>query len=93
MCIRDRTKAVGRAIEQRDNVKECVFISKEEAIESFEEKYEGDELFQKMCIRDSYKEAQMAIEVGKVFDTEKYVISYENLGIGRLIYQLSLIHI
>ena len=36
----------------------------------------------------SYKEAQMAIEVGKVFDTEKYVISYENLGIGRLIYQL-----
>lgn len=36
----------------------------------------------------SYKEAQVAIEVGKVFDTEKTVISYENLGIGRLIYQL-----
>ena len=36
----------------------------------------------------SYKEAQIAIEVGKVFDTEKFVISYENLGIGRLIYQL-----
>ena len=36
----------------------------------------------------SYKEAQIAIEVGKVFDTEKYVINYENLGIGRLIYQL-----
>ena len=36
----------------------------------------------------SYKEAQTAIEVGKVFDTEKTVISYENLGIGRLIYQL-----
>ena len=35
----------------------------------------------------SYKEAQIAIEVGKVFDTEKYVINYENLGIGRLIYQ------
>ena len=30
----------------------------------------------------SYKEAQTAIEVGKVFDTEKTVISYENLGIG-----------
>ena len=26
--------------------------------------------------------------VGKVFDTEKYIINYENLGIGRLIYQL-----
>ena len=36
----------------------------------------------------SYKEAQAAIEVGKVFDTEKNIISYENLGIGRLIYQL-----
>jgi carbohydrate diacid regulator len=30
----------------------------------------------------------MSIEVGKVFDTEKNVINYENLGIGRLIYQL-----
>ena len=39
-------------------------------------------------LADSYKEAQVAIEVGKVFDTEKYIISYENLGIGRLIYQL-----
>lgn len=36
----------------------------------------------------SFKEAQIAIEVGKVFDTERYVINYENLGIGRLIYQL-----
>ncbi len=36
----------------------------------------------------SYKEAQISIEVGKVFDTEKNIISYENLGIGRLIYQL-----
>ncbi len=39
-------------------------------------------------LADSYKEAQVAIEVGKVFDTEKTVINYENLGIGRLIYQL-----
>ncbi len=36
----------------------------------------------------SYKEAQIALEVGKVFDTEKNIVSYENLGIGRLIYQL-----
>ena len=39
-------------------------------------------------LADSYKEAQVAIEVGKVFDTEKTVINYESLGIGRLIYQL-----
>lgn len=36
----------------------------------------------------SFKDAQVAIEVGKVFDTEKDVINYETLGIGRLIYQL-----
>ncbi len=36
----------------------------------------------------SYKEAQVALDVGKVFDTEKDIISYDNLGIGRLIYQL-----
>ena len=39
-------------------------------------------------LADSYKEAQVAIEVGKVFDTEKTIMTYENLGIGRLIYQL-----
>jgi len=42
-------------------------------------------------IRDlarAYKEAGVAIDVGKVFDTEKSIINYENLGIGRLIYQL-----
>ena len=36
----------------------------------------------------SYRKPQIAIEVGKVFDTERYIVNYENLGIGRLIYQL-----
>ncbi len=36
----------------------------------------------------SFKEAQTTLEVGKVFDTEKTIISYDNLGIARLIYQL-----
>ena len=36
----------------------------------------------------SYKEAQIALEVGKVFDTDKTIVSYDNLGIARLIYQL-----
>ena len=39
-------------------------------------------------LADAYKEAQTAIEVGKVFETDKTIINYENLGIGRLIYQL-----
>ncbi|MBR2930022.1 MAG: helix-turn-helix domain-containing protein [Clostridia bacterium] len=36
----------------------------------------------------AYKEARIALEVGKVFDIERPIMSYENLGIGRLIYQL-----
>lgn len=36
----------------------------------------------------SFKEAQIALEVGKVFDTEKSIVSYDNLGIARLIYHL-----
>ena len=39
-------------------------------------------------LADRYKEAGVAIDVGKVFDSDKTIINYENLGIGRLIYQL-----
>ncbi len=36
----------------------------------------------------SYKEANMALDVGKIFFDEKHIIAYSTLGIGRLIYQL-----
>ncbi len=36
----------------------------------------------------SYKEARMALDVGKIFFSDKEVIAYSSLGIGRLIYQL-----
>ena len=36
----------------------------------------------------SYKEAKLALDVGKIFYSERNVIAYSNLGIGRLIYQL-----
>ena len=36
----------------------------------------------------SYKEARMALDVGKIFFGDKDVIAYSSLGIGRLIYQL-----
>lgn len=39
-------------------------------------------------LAQAYREARIALEAGKVFDTEKAIISYDNLGIGRLIYQL-----
>lgn len=36
----------------------------------------------------SYKEAKMALEVGKIFFVERHIVAYNALGIGRLIYQL-----
>lgn len=39
-------------------------------------------------VSKSYKEAKMALDVGKIFYAEKSVVAYSALGIGRLIYQL-----
>jgi carbohydrate diacid regulator len=36
----------------------------------------------------SYKEARMALDVGKIFFDERDIVAYSTLGIGRLIYQL-----
>ena len=36
----------------------------------------------------SYKEARMALDVGKIFFDDRDIIAYSSLGIGRLIYQL-----
>ena len=39
-------------------------------------------------LADRYKEAQVAIDVGRIFESDKTIIHYENLGLGRIIYQL-----
>lgn len=39
-------------------------------------------------ISKSYKEAKMALDVGRIFYEEKSIVAYNTLGIGRLIYQL-----
>ncbi len=36
----------------------------------------------------SYKEAQTALQIGSIFESDKAIINYDNLGIGRLIFQL-----
>lgn len=41
-------------------------------------------------VSQSYKEARMALDVGKIFYTQKRIHAYSALGIGRLIYQLPL---
>ena len=39
-------------------------------------------------VSKSYKEAKMALDVGKIFYSERSIVAYSTLGIGRLIYQL-----
>ena len=39
-------------------------------------------------VSQSYKESKMALEVGKIFEPDRFIVNYEELGIGRLIYQL-----
>ena len=39
-------------------------------------------------VSKSYKEAKLALDVGKIFFSDRSVITYSALGIGRLIYQL-----
>jgi carbohydrate diacid regulator len=41
-----------------------------------------------MHLSQSYKEAQLAMEVGRIFLPDRHVLSYDRLGIGRLIFQL-----
>lgn len=41
-----------------------------------------------MEVKNSYKDAQSAISIGGIFENDKSIINYNNLGIGRLIYQL-----
>ena len=48
----------------------------------------GTPVWQLVNLSQSYKEAQLALEVGRIFYPDRRVISYDRLGIGRLIYQL-----
>ncbi|MCM1537474.1 MAG: helix-turn-helix domain-containing protein [bacterium] len=48
----------------------------------------GNPVYNLKDVSKSYKEARMAMDVGKIFYAERKVVSYATLGIGRLIYQL-----
>lgn len=48
----------------------------------------GNIIYEIKDVSRSYKEAKMALDVGKIFYVEKNIVGYNNLGIGRLIYQL-----
>ncbi len=48
----------------------------------------GSIIYDLKNISSSFKEAKMALEIGKIFNENKEIVKYEQLGIGRLIYQL-----
>ncbi|MDR1532795.1 MAG: helix-turn-helix domain-containing protein [Clostridiales bacterium] len=48
----------------------------------------GSVVFDLKNVSNSYKEATMALEVGEIFGADQNIINYQQLGIGRLIYQL-----
>lgn len=48
----------------------------------------GNPVYNLKDVSKSYKEARMAMDVGRIFYVERKVVSYSTLGIGRLIYQL-----
>jgi len=48
----------------------------------------GKNVYSLKDLAGSYKQAQTAIEIGTVFESDKTIVHYETLGIGRLIYQL-----
>jgi len=39
-------------------------------------------------LQEAYKEVRLAMKIGKIFYTQKYIYSYDQLGIGKLIYEL-----
>ena len=73
--------------EMEETAKEMMDMLNTEAMSSVRISY-GTIVNEIKQVSKSYKEAQMALDVGKIFYTEKNIIAYNTLGIGRLIYQL-----
>lgn len=83
-----------KALEKTDSYEECAHIAETivdmmntEAMMSVKVAY-GTIVAELKDVSKSYKEAKMALDVGKIFYAEKNVSAYNTLGIGRLIYQL-----
>ncbi len=74
--------------EQMDHVAEQILNSLEPAKREGAHIAYGTIVGEIQEVSRSYKEARMALDVGKIFFDERDIIAYSSLGIGRLIYQL-----
>lgn len=93
-AIDEKNIIVVRSLDENDNyetientVKMIVDMLNSEAMAQVRVSY-GNIVNEIKDVSRSYKEAKMALDVGKIFYVEKNIIGYNNLGIGRLIYQL-----
>jgi len=75
----------GKEIEKAANMMESVLTR--EGMQGIRISY-GTIVNEIKDVSRSYKEAKMALDVGKIFFDERDIIAYSELGIGRLIYQL-----
>lgn len=74
--------------EDMDKIAEKVRLSLGKAVDSDTHIAYGTMVKELKEVSKSYKEARMALDIGKIFFGERDVIAYSSLGIGRLIYQL-----
>jgi len=71
----------------KETAEMLVDMASSEAMQSVRVAY-GNVIDDVRGVSKSYKEAMLALDVGKIFYIEKPIIAYNTLGIGRLIYQL-----
>ena len=80
--------ASGDEYEDMDKIAKVVLKSLGKAVDGDTHIAYGTMVKELKEVSRSYKEARMALDVGKIFFSERDVIAYSSLGIGRLIYQL-----
>jgi len=93
-AVDERNVIIVRDVNESDNYKEMeryalrlLSILKTEGEDGYHVAY-GTIVNDIKEVSKSYKEAKLALDVGKIFFREKDIIAYNTLGIGRLIYQL-----
>lgn len=93
-AVDERSIIVIKEIEENDGAPELEAIA--QSILNALERDESDDMHvaygtiihELREVSRSYKEARMALDVGKIFFGDQDIIAYSSLGIGRLIYQL-----
>ncbi|MFV0363131.1 MAG: PucR family transcriptional regulator [Suipraeoptans sp.] len=93
-AVDEKSTIVVKELDAKDGVKELIKVAvnlRDMLVEDGEEEVlvaYGTIVDDIREVSKSYKEAKLALDVGKIFFEEKDIIAYSTLGIGRLIYQL-----